>query len=115
MIEMGVAVEQDFHILQLEAQRLDVLLDEGRGFRQGAIGQDQPIGGGDQEGADALHPDIIDVADDAERGVRPVPVQPFFAEGGLGRSRPARQQQPQDNRAFHESFPPGHSAWACRA
>ncbi len=44
MIEMGVAVEQNFDIRQLEAQRFDIGFDLRHRFRQRAVGENMPSG-----------------------------------------------------------------------
>ena len=75
MIEMGMAVQQQLHVFDVIAQGLDIRFDHRCGFRQAAIGQDQALRRDDQECADAGGADIIDVADNMERGLRLVPFQ----------------------------------------
>ena len=67
VIVMRVAVEKDLHVLDVEAERLDVRFDLRRCLREGAIGQDEAVIGNDQERRHVAHSDVVDVIADAER------------------------------------------------
>jgi hypothetical protein len=72
---MCVAVQQIANVVDIEAESIDVGDDLRRALGEGAVDEDMALARGDQEGAHALHPDIMDVADQRERLDRPIPFE----------------------------------------
>ena len=73
MIEMHVRIENDLDVAELEAELLDVLRDERRGFRQGAVDQNMTLWRSDEHRAQAMRADIVSVAVDPKRRLIFVP------------------------------------------
>ena len=78
MIEVRMAVEQDLDVFDREAEVGDVLLDDWRGFGQAAIQQNRALRCLDKKRRDVGCADIVNVADDAERLDRLVPLGALF-------------------------------------
>lgn len=95
MVEMGVTVEQDPDVADLEAELRDVGFDLRRGLDETAVDQNVPSGSRDQVGGDVRDADIVEISGDAERLDRLVPRAPLF--GGLARRcrRPEREKRTQ--------------------
>ena len=85
VVEMGVAVEQNLDVIELESELDDVRLDLRRGLDEAAVDQDVTRRRGDQVGGDVGCADVVEILGDAERRDRLVPRAPLF--GGLARRR----------------------------
>ncbi len=73
VVGVGLAVDEELDVLQLEAELPDAVADEGRGLHEAAVDHDVPRGRGDQERRDIARPDVIEVVRDPERLDRLVP------------------------------------------
>jgi hypothetical protein len=74
VIEVCLRRQQDLDIRQLEPGLLDCRFDDGGGLWEAAVDQHVSGRGRNQVHPQLDRPDVVDVADDAERLVRAVPV-----------------------------------------
>ena len=82
MIEVGLAVEEDFCVTPFETEMLDALANlRRRGFEVG-VDQDVPGGRGDEVSGEVLAADVVKVIGDLEWRERRGPLGVFFGAGG---------------------------------
>ncbi len=70
MVQVRVAVQQDLHLLGVEAQGLDVGQHLRRGRIVTPVEEDQAGRRRDEVGGDVAGPDIVEIVGDPERGDR---------------------------------------------
>jgi hypothetical protein len=73
VVVVGVGVQEDLHVLDLEPELLHALADDGHGLHEAAVEEDVSLGRRDQVGGDVVRPHVIEVACDPERLDRLVP------------------------------------------
>ena len=72
MIRVGFRVQEQFDILDVEAELGDAPHDQLRGGGIAGVEHDVALGSGDEEGGDVARADVVEVAGDAERFGRPL-------------------------------------------
>ena len=78
MIIVSVAIQEKFHIRELEPQPGDVPRNEGSRFRQSSVEQKIPLRRHDEKGGDVSGAHIVDVADDPEWLDGSIPLRPLL-------------------------------------
>ncbi len=85
MIEVRVRVHDQSNIGCLEPECLDVASDQRRRLRQRRVEQHMTVIAGNQDRRELGRPDVVGVAEDAERLLRHVPCGALRArDGGIG-------------------------------
>ena len=74
MIVMRVRIDDQLDVFGLESQLPDVGVDQRCRLRQPAVEEDRSGAAGDEQRRDARGADVIGVAEDSKRFVRPVPL-----------------------------------------
>src|SRR5262249_27672325 len=85
VIEVGMAHHQDLHVLELEAELVDVAHDLRGRLGEAAVDEHVALGGGDEERGDLRRADGVDVPHHVER----------FARLGPSARRPRRAEEEQ--------------------
>jgi hypothetical protein len=73
VVVVGVTVEQQLHVAGLISQGGDVPQYPRGGLHESAVDQDEPLRGDDQIAGDVCGADVVQVAEQLERGDRLVP------------------------------------------
>ena len=93
MVVVGVAVEEQLHVGEVEAERLDVPFQPGEHLHRTGVEQHVPHRGGQEKRADPVRPDVVHVAQQPERLDRLHPLGPqgpqVLGRGRLRRRLPA--------------------------
>ena len=66
MIPVSMADQQNLHILEMEPQRLHILLDQRHAARQVTVDQDEPFRRRDQIRCQVLTANVVHIADNAK-------------------------------------------------
>src|ERR1700758_5887944 len=101
---MRVAVQQEFHVRQLESELGDVALDLRRGFDKATVEEEMTFWSGDQVRSDFNRADVIQVSGDPERRYRFIPTPTGFV--CLSEEVVASEEEGSQNynRSQHERF-----------
>src|SRR5207253_11491788 len=67
VIDVGMAVEQDLDVLEVEAELPHAVADQGDGRFEPAVEEDMALRRGDQERGDVRGADVGDIPDQPER------------------------------------------------
>ena len=68
VVEVGLAVEEDFGVGVAEAELLDAVADLGRRGLEVGVDENVAGGGGDEVGGEVAAADVVEVVGDLERG-----------------------------------------------
>ncbi len=84
VIVVHVRIQDDLDVVDIESQLLHVLSDQRRRLRQGTVDQHMTLGRRDEDRAQAMHADVVRVAEDPKRRLLLVPGFAALAIDGRG-------------------------------
>lgn len=107
MIEVGVRVEDDLDLRNVEAKGTDVLQNPRSRGRQTPVNQRVSVGGSDQHRGEPLRTDVVRVPEDLERALGCIPLRATRANVrriALGQrvTRRQRAAPPEENQVYTE-------------